>query len=373
MAKRGVNLQSIEGSINAKSGVDSTKRGLYFTTGSTLLDLVVGGGDKAGYGMGYEAGTIVRDWGGSSSTKTFKAMEMIAANYYRYKDRLKWKYADVEFGNTIDSMGLYGFEIIPTDKRDRESVPTTVEEWEYDVSKFLDELKPNECGIYVLDSLDSLSSKELEDRKADRHASFDKGKEYDVGSYNMSAAKFLSQEMFRGLSAKLAEKNALLYIISQERDNANAGMYGKKNRLGGGRAVGFYETARIYSKLKEKEERKGRAIGVLIETTAEKVRHPRPFRSCFIPINFTYGMDDVAANIDFLFNLRSNKTGELLKSAKSIVWEDGKEPMSREELITFVEENKLKGELKRRVIASWEEIEDSITEVRPKKFGVEDE
>lgn len=368
-----LNLASIKETILAKKQIEVPKRGLYFSTGSTLLDLVVGGGEKAGYGMGYEAGTIVRDWGGSSSTKTFKAVEMIAANYYKYKDKFKWKYADVEFGNTIDSVGLYGFEIIPTSKMNRDEMPQTVERWEYDVNKFLDSLKGDECGVYVLDSLDALGSEALEARKEKRHIAYDKDKEFDEGTYGMDSAKFLSQEMFRGLSAKLAEKNALLYIISQERDNANAGMYGKKNRLGGGRAVGFYETARIYSKLKEKEERKGRAVGVLIETTAEKVRHPRPFRSCFIPINFTYGMDDVAANIDFLFNLRSDKTGELLKSAKSIVWEDGKEPMSREELITFVEENKLKGELKRRVIALWEEIEDSITEVRPKKFGVEDE
>ena len=356
-----------------KKHVEVPKRGLYFSTGSTLLDLVVGGGEKAGYGMGYEAGTIVRDWGSSSATKTFKACEMISANYYKYKDKLKWRYADVEGGNTIDSVSLYGFEIIPTSRKHRGDMPTTVEEWEYDVHKFLDSLQEDECGIYVLDSLDSLSSKELEDRKESRHNAFDKGKVFDEGSYNMAAAKFLSQEMFRGLSAKLAEKNALLYVISQERDNANAGLYGKKNRLGGGRAIGFYETARIYSKLKEKEEKKGRAVGVLIEVTAEKVRHPRPFRACMIPIRFDYGMDDIGANIDFLFDLRSDKTGELLKSAKSVEWEEGVDPMSRDELITYVEQNKLKKVLKQRVIDKWESIEDEIKSERTGKYGVDDE
>ena len=33
----------------------------YFTTGHTLLDLVVGGGEGLGYGMGYASGTILRD------------------------------------------------------------------------------------------------------------------------------------------------------------------------------------------------------------------------------------------------------------------------------------------------------------------------
>lgn len=368
-----VNLHSIKETILAKKQVEAPKRGMYFSTGCTLLDLVVGGGEKAGYGMGYEAGTIVRDWGGSSSTKTFKAVEMISANYYKYKDKFKWKYADVEGGNTIDSRSLYGFEIIPTNKKERDGIPATVEEWEYDVSKFLDNIKPDECGVYILDSLDSLSSKELDGRKEDRHGAFDKGKEYDEGSYNMAAAKFLSQEMFRGLSSKLAEKNALLYIISQERDNANAGLYGKKNRLGGGRAVGFYETARIYSKLKQTEEKRGRAVGVVIETTAEKVRHPRPFRNCFVPIKFDYGIDDIAANVDFLFDCRSDKTGELLKSAKSIVWEDGVDPMDRDELIQYIEKKALKKVLKQKVIDKWESIETDIKTERVQKYGDGDE
>jgi hypothetical protein len=364
-------LRSIKETLLAKK--DSTpKRGFYFTTGSTLLDLVVGGGEKAGYGMGWEAGTIVRDWGGSSSTKTFKACELIAANYYKYKDKLKWKYADIEFGNTIDTQALYGVDIIPTNKKFRDDMPQTVEEWEYDVHKFLDTLQPDEYGIYILDSLDALSSKEMEDRRENRHTAFSKGKEFDEGTYAMAASKFLSQEMFRGLSAKLAEKNSLLYIISQERDNVGGGMYEKKNKLGGGRAIGFYETARIYSKAREQEEIKGRAVSVLISIKAEKVRHPRPFRSCFVPINFTYGMDDIAANIDFLFDLRSEKTGELLKSAKSIEWDQGIEPMTREELVSYIEKNKLKKNLKQRVIDKWEEIEDSITTKRTNKYGEED-
>lgn len=367
-----MNLHSIRETILKSKHIDTPKRGVYFTTGSTLLDLVVGGGEKAGYGMGWEAGTIVRDWGGSSSTKTFKACEMIAANYYKYKDKLKWKYADIEFGNTIDSLGLYGIEIIPTNKKFREDMPTTVEAWEYDVHKFLDNLKPEEgeLGIYVLDSLDALSSAALEERKEKRHTAYDKGKEFDEGTYGMDSAKFLSQEMFRGLSARLAEKNALLYVISQERDNANAGLYGKKNRLGGGRAIGFYETARIYSKAKEKEELKGRAVSVLIETVAEKVRHPRPFRSCYIPIRFDYGMDDVAANIDYLFDLRTEKTGELSKAAtKGIEWDKSIEPMSRDELIQYVEKNKLKKVLRQRVIDKWEAVEEEISTKRERKFG----
>jgi RecA/RadA recombinase len=344
------------------------KKKLYFSTGSTLLDLVVGGGEKIGFGMGYEAGTIVRDWGGSSSTKTFKACELIASAYHTFKDKFIWKYADIEGGNTINSNNLYGFEIVNPNRDERE-IPLTVEEWEWDVSKFLDVLKEDECGIYVLDSLDSLSSKEIEDRKEERHKAYDKGKELDKGSYGMASAKFLSQEMFRGLSAKLAEKNALLYVISQERDNANAGMYGKKNRLGGGRAIGFYETARIYSKLREKEEKEGRTVSVLIETTAEKTRHPRPYRSCFVPIIFDYGIDDISANVDFLFDCRSKETGEILKRADKLTWDKiGNEIYPREDLIQYIDQNGLKEDLRLAVIQKWEEIEERIKIIRKNKY-----
>jgi RecA/RadA recombinase len=336
---------------------------VYFNTGSTLLDLVVGGGEAIGYGMGYPAGTIVRDWGGSSATKTFKAVELIATNYYKFKDKFRWKYQDVECGNTIDTQSLYGFDIFQHE--DKRPV-LTVEDWEYDVHKFLDSIEPDERGIYVLDSLDSLSSAAIQERKEERHAAYDKGKEYDQGTYGMDSAKFMSQEMFRGLARKLEEKNSLLYVISQERDNANAGMYGKKNRLGGGRAIGFYETVRIYSKMKEKEDRKGRVVSVTIELTAEKTRHPRPFRKCLVPIIFDYGIDNKASELDYLFDLRSAETGELLKRAKNVIWDD--KEMDRDALIAYIEKNNLEKELTRRCIEKWEAEESEAHISRAKKF-----
>lgn len=358
----------------AKStGVVDKKSRIYFSTGHTLLDLVVGGGKALGYGMGYPSGTICRDWGGSSATKSFKAAELVAANYYKYKDKFKFRYVDPEHGNTIDSKSLYGFDLFK-DGSPSDITVQTVEDWDYDVNQFLDSLKPDECGIYVLDSLDSLSSREMEELKEERRTAIAKGKDYDDGSYAMGAAKLLSQQLFRGLSDKLEAKNSLLYIISQERDNVGAVGYAKKNKLGGGRAIGFYETVRIYSKLKNKEERKGRAVSVLIDVSGEKVRHPRPFRSTNVSVNFLYGMDDIGDCVDFLFDLRTPDKGELKeKACAAIEWDDGVEPMNRDELIAYIEANKLKKELRKRVIEKWEEIENSIVTPRAAKYGDDDE
>lgn len=350
-----------------------SKQVIYFDTGHTLLNLVTGSGEKAGFGMGIPAGVVARDHGPSGASKSFKATELIAANHHRYKDKFKWRYCDPENGNTIDSMALYGFEMFPPpSKNDRPVV--TAEDWDYDLHKWLDTIHPEngECGIYVLDSLDSLSSVDTEDRKDERRKAYGKDKDYEAGTYGMSQAKFLSQEFFRGLTAELEAKNALLYIISQERDAVNAGLYAPKWTVGGGKAVAFYESVRLRSVLKQKEEAEGRVVSIVIQATAEKVRHPRPFRSCFITIHFTYGLDSVADEIDFLFGLRSPDTGKLLKKAESVKWDDSEE-MTREELIQYIHEHGLRKELKQRVVDEWNRIEDSIAIKRPAKFADEED
>ena len=43
--------------------------------------------------------------------------------------------------------------------------------------------------------------------------------------------------------------------------------------------------------------------------------------------------------------------------------------MSREELISWIEDNNLEDELRERVTNKWEEIEDSVKSSRKKKYG----
>lgn len=339
----------------------------YFTTGATIFDLVVGGGETDGYGLGYEAGTIVRDWGNTSSSKTFKLCEVIAANHYKYKDKFKWVYDDTEFGNKFNSKALYGFDIIPEDPT-KQTHSRTVEDMFNNLYTFMDSLKGDDVGIYGVDSLDGLSSAEMEERKDERRKAFAKGKEFNAGTFGGGSAKFLSQEFFRGLASDLTKKNALLYIISQERDNMNAGLYQSKIRLAGGKAITFHETARIYSKAKQVMEDKGIPIGVIVEVKAEKVRHPHPMRSCILPIYFEYGIDGIAANIDFIYSLRTPTNGELkARLAEALDW-DG-QTFTRDDLIKHIEKNKLQAELAKRTIAKWDADYDAVKLHRADKYG----
>lgn len=366
-------LKAIRRHQLAEKKKEETKPKIYFTTGHTLLDLVVGAGEHAGYGMGYLAGTIARDHGDSSSSKSYKATELIAANYHKYKDKFRWRYCDVEHGNTFDTMSLYGFDMFGK-QEDYGREVVTVQDWDYDLNKWLDSIKPDECGIYVLDSLDALTDVDTVARKEKRRKAYDKDDEFDEGSYMLTLQKFLSQEFFRGLTAKLEEKNAMLFVISQERANISNVAFAKKTRTSNDGALKFMETVRLVSKMKTKEEKKGRAISAIIEVLAEKVRNPRPWRKCLVTIHFTYGVDSLADEIDFLYDLRSEKEGELKTSKKGEIkvdW-DGQE-YTRDELIEFIPANKLRKELKRRVIEKWDAIEDSIAIKRPSKYGLEDD
>ena len=51
----------------------------------------------------------------------------------------------------------------------------TVEDWDCDLNMWLDSLQPDECGIYVLDSLDSITDVSTEARKEKRRDAYGKG------------------------------------------------------------------------------------------------------------------------------------------------------------------------------------------------------
>jgi len=112
----------------------------------------------------------------------------------------------------------------------------------------------------------------------------------------------------------------------------------------------------------------GRQVGAVVEAKITKAKVERPYRTVIYTVIYDYGIDDVASNIDYLFDLRSPKTGEILKRAQAITWDDGVAEMTKDELVKYIEENKLKKELRRRVLEKWEEAEDALASNRPSKY-----
>jgi len=396
----------------------------WFHTGSDLLDLVTGGG----LGFGMPSGRIVNIVGDKSAGKSAVACEIIAAAFYALKNRFKWVYDDCESGLTHDTKSIYGFDVVPEKEKDRVK-SRTVEELYCNYRQFLESLKESQFGIYVVDSLDGLSSDEIEGIGNERYKKFKKGESLDKGSYQMGSAKFLSQQFFRSLVSMTEERNCLLIIISQVRDDINAIGPFRKQRRSGGKALDFYAYACIWLANVSKEKKKGRTVGVVIRARAEKSKTPRPYRDCVFPIYFDYGIDNIGANIDFLYDLRGDSYKLLPSKTKNISWGDSEgrkftigelkdflnerdllavytdsvrdrefnkkhekieamigfiqdqndetssaynkmfgQTFTREELIAYIEQNNLQKGLTDKVRDKWEAIEDEIKVKRTPKY-----
>ena len=394
-----------------------------FSTGCDLLDMVTGG-DKGVYG--FPAGRFVNVVGDRSSGKTFCANEIIASAYHKYpRDKFRWVYDDCERGYSFDTQSMYGFDILPQDPEDI-IASTTVEEAFCHISDFADSLKEDQFGIYVLDSLDGLTSEEQNAQADDRLKAFHNGKDYDKGSYGMGKPKYLSREFFPQLCSKIQDKNILVIIISQVRENIDMFSFEKFTRSGG-KALDFYAHMVVWLATTKKIVKKDRSIGVVVKAKVTKGKVPRPFRECFFTLIYDYGLDNIGTSIDYLYDLRTPQ-GELSSKAKAIRWGDGQEKlgvvalkkwlneenlmdiyldskyssgnvnvddvtewatskkeylqkfqerfgmtMSRDELIQFIEDNNLQEELRQKVEEKWEALEDDIKSNRKKKYATQPE
>lgn len=311
-------------------------------TGCDLLDIVVGGAPGT---FGFVPGTIVNFIGDSSAGKSFVKNEVIAASYHsRGGKKFKWFSDDTETGDTFDTTGLYGFDIMPDDRKilgKPVNHSQTVEEMDAKVGLFLDSLRPGDTGIYAVDSLDGLTDQNKQSRSDKRQKQLEQGKDVESeGTYNLEAHKFLSQDFFKNKHMALDDKNALLIIVSQTREKLDAMAFGQKWRVTADGAMKFYCHTRLLLKGVKQITRADRVVGMVVEATAIKSKTPRPFRKCRFSLYFDYGIDNIGSNLDYLYDLRTPQ-GELQKTAcKSIAW-DAQASKTLPNLREWLKENKL--------------------------------
>lgn len=337
-----------------------------YLTGSELLDVLVGGGE----GPGYPLGKIINIVGDKSSGKSYSLCEIIASAHYKYKDKFKWVYDDCESGFTFNTKKLYGFEIMPEDVKKRIKSPT-VEEAYCNIRNFFEKLKDDEFGVYGVDSLDGLDSKEGKKLSDEQFNSFKKRKENNnekeeklAGSYRMGKAKYLSQTFFPGLADLIEKKNGMLVIVSQVRTNLDPFSFEKYSRAGG-KALDFYCHTVLWLANVNKILARGIPIGITVKAKNTKSKTPRPYRECYLKLFFEYGLDDITTNIDYLYDFLTPK-GQLIKNPKG---EWNEVSMNRKELIDYVEKNNLQKELRKKVRDKWEALEESVKLNRKPKYS----
>jgi polyhydroxyalkanoate synthesis regulator phasin len=303
----------------------------HLSTGCTLIDLNIGGGQ----GLGYKQGVFHRISGVKGAGKTFLLSEIGALAKRKHGDKADIAIQDCEARNTMDTEELYG---VPREELISDEPPTTVEELDAHLGLWLKRLKPGKKGVYGVDSLESLTNAAVEERTEERQKKLDEGKDVvDKGTMGMQTAKFFSQEFFRTKKNAMAEKGATCFLLSQMRENVDKkNPYSPKYKTTGGPSIEHWVDSASELKVVRQLGDKARPIGAVVELKTTKLTAPRPFRSCRYIVYYSYGIDNIGSNIDYLFDLRTDN-GELSKTKADLIAWDGK-PINAPLLKKWVQE-----------------------------------
>jgi RecA/RadA recombinase len=321
--------------------------------GSDVFDCIAGGGAPFG--------RMINLIGDNSVGKSLISTEIVAQARKKYGKNLVWQYDDAEAGYSFDSKVIWGFNVI-----DDSFVPSeTIEDFALNVETFVSKLKPNQFGIYILDSFDSLTSVQEQGEFEDKMIAIQKGKEVK-GTYAQGKAKGTNQ-FFRVMRNKIKTSQCLLVIVSQVRENLNAGMFGKKFYRAGGKSLDLYASQIFWLYKATEYKKKDTAVGVCIRAENTKNKVGKPYREGFFDILFDYGVDNIASNLKYLYDLKTDKGQDKEKINKTELEWEGKNYLF-EELIHHIEDNGLERQLTRKVKKAWQEYEDSLSSNRKRRF-----
>jgi recombination protein RecA len=254
----------------------------FVSSGSTLLDLVLGGG--------WAQGRVCNIVGDKSAGKTLLAIEAMINFALLLKamnvslDHIHYEEAESAFDEDYATLlGMpHGIS--------RGSDVRTVEDFERELVKFLGRLSGRAPSLYILDSLDALSDEA------------EMGRDIGDASYGGAKAKKLS-ELFRKRVSELQAKNCTLMVISQIRDNIGV-TFGETKKRSGGKALDFYASQVMWlaevGKLKRTVSGVERVTGVKVQARTKKMKVGPPFREAEVSILFNYGVDDEESMINWL-------------------------------------------------------------------------
>lgn len=319
----------------------------FFSSGSTLLDLSLGGG--------WALGRVFNIVGDKSTGKTLLAIEAFANFNVQIKGKMRYAEAEAAFDEAFAEQ--LGF---PENVSRPDELLHTVEEFTKDFDAFLDECQEESTpGLYILDSLDALSD-DAEIKKFEQNI---KPKESDEegeegkpkGSYGVAKAKKMS-ELFRLLAAKAGKADCSLGVVSQIRDKIGVS-FGETKTRSGGRALDFYASQVLWLSEITKRERTAynqkRVVGVAIHSKVKKLKVGLPFREADYDILFGYGIDDENSMLDYLF-----KNKELVKEAYDNMKKEVAKARDASDYKALVE---IRQALRADVTKVWKDVEEKLT------------
>lgn len=315
----------------------------FIPTGCLLLDLALGGG--------WAERKVCNLVGDSSSGKTLLATEAIA-NFLAKYPKGRARFRDVEEAFIPSYARTLG---VPVEKIDfGKKKLLTVEDLYADLKEVTAKARGPE--FYALDSVDALSDEaEL-------------GRDFGEATFGGNKAKKMS-ELFRRIMAMIESSSVTLMIISQVRADIGPFASARGTKQSGGWAVKFYRSQALYLSTKSKIYRTVHGIkkplGIHVRAFVDKNRVGLPYREAEFPILFGYGIDDVAASLNWLKSTKLLKEvgisntitdADLLKIKRKYTTADAEVPAAPEAIADAVRRH-------------WNAIEAEILPTRRKYDG----
>jgi RecA/RadA recombinase len=336
---------------------------LLVPSGCTLLDLACSDTIDGAW----NTGRMINLCGEESSGKTLLYLTALAVvcSCRAFRD-YRIVADDAEEANDFDIEELFGKELydrIEPPKRDENGDPVyseTIEDVFANIKTLLSENKP---FIYIVDSLDAVTSdKDMQEMDALYEEKL-KGKT-GSGSYSMYKQKSLKR-ILADIKGEIQQTKSLIIFISQVIYNVNGRT---KYTRAGGKALDHYCSHIIWTNVTEKITKvlKGNKKIIGQEVTAEvrKNKLTGKVRKVTFPILYNYGIDNTKACIDFLIT-----EGFWKMKSQTVLATDFEVEYSIPKLISYIEESQERIiKLNNIVLSAWTEIEEDLKPERNKRF-----
>ncbi len=329
------------------------------STGSTLLNLACTGHWQGGFAKGMYFLLV----GDSSSGKTFLSLTCLAeAAKNESFDGYRFVHDNVEGGALMDIERFFGGKVAGRMESPGNGMSETTEDFFFNLDDVLGQGRP---VIYILDSMDALSSESEGKRFVERKEAYRKGST-TTGDYGDGKAKANARGI-RAILPKLRDTGSILIVINQTRDNVGGNMFEPRKIRSGGHAMTFYSTveawASIGGQLKKTYRGKERQQGIVSKIRVKKNRFTGRLRTVSVPIYHSFGIDDVGSCIDYLLSEKhwTNK-GKRIEAKEFDFAGD------RVKVIEHVLSNNLEDKLSEIVAGVWNEIEEAVSEDRKRRY-----
>jgi len=344
----------------------------YVSTGSTLLNLAISGNPYWGFAKGHYYYFV----GDTQSGKTWLSLTCLAeASINKNFDDYRFIFDNGEEGALMNIERFFGKRTAkrieaPRVVRKKPVASYTLEDFYFNVD---DALLADKPFIYILDSMDSLTSQQELQKFAERKNAARKNKKIS-GTMVDGKAKINSQDL-RKLLTPLKKNKSILIVINQTRDNLKSGYGQPVKTRSGGHAPSFYACLEFSSSVKGKiiktikvgdsKKTKKRMLGNYCKVRVKKNRMTGKDRTITVPIYDSVGIDDIGSCVDFLVEELHWEV-----KRKRIGANEFEKNLAKEKLISYIEKHEMEKDLIEIVANTWEKVEEQCTIERKFKYGV---